>query len=74
MARSLATVYIYIYISRFLQKRGIHLESNESNNLKNIVVLISVAGEAKENKRNISVINRDSLLHSKTRINTCFVM
>ena len=46
----------------------------KENNLKNRVVLDSVAGKAEENKRNIGVINKDSLLHSKTRINTCFVM
>lgn len=43
----------------------------ESKDLKNQIVLISVAEKL---KRNISVINKDSLLHSKTRINTCFVM
>ena len=43
----------------------------ESKDLKNQIVLISVAEKL---KRNINVINKDSLLHSKTRINTCFVM
>ena len=43
----------------------------ESKDLKNQIVLISVAEKL---KRNINVINKDSLLHSKIRINTCFVM
>ena len=43
----------------------------ESKNLKNQIVLISVAEKL---KRNVSVINKDSLLYSKTRINACFVV
>ena len=47
------------------------VRERESKDLKNQIVLISVAEKL---KRNINVINKDSLLHSKIRINTCFVM
>ena len=73
MARTLDAVHtIYIYIQGNVCERVNNLR--KENNLKNIVVLVSVAGEAKENKRNIGVINKDSLLHSKASINTCFVV
>ncbi len=73
MARTLDAVHtIYIYIYGNVCERVNNLR--KENNLKNIVVLVSVAGEAKENKRNIGVINKDSLLHSKASINTCFVV
>ena len=77
MARTLDTVHTHThthtpYIYGNVCERVNNLR--KENNLKNIVVLVSVAGEAKENKRNIGVINKDSLLHSKASINTCFVV
>ena len=71
MARTLDTVHTpYIYGNVCERVNNLRKE----NNLKNIVVLVSVAGGAKENKKNISVINKDSLLYNKIRRNTCFVM
>ena len=57
MARTLDAVHTNIYIYGNVCERVNNLR--KENNLKNIVVLVSVAGEAKENKRNIDVINKE---------------